>query len=121
MSKGIHSIFCHICGEQNLNLPYWQQIPYGERGMLSFGHEVDLVDAIEMFGDKHIICGNIEPAVIQERPWQEVYEQCRIAIEKAKDAPNGYVLMAGCEVPVQAPPYNMYVIKKAVMDHGFYD
>jgi hypothetical protein len=31
------------------------------------------------------------------------------------------VLMAGCEVPVQAPPYNIYVMKKAVMDHGFYD
>jgi hypothetical protein len=28
---------------------------------------------------------------------------------------------AGCEVPVQAPPYSMYVMKKAVVDFGFYD
>jgi uroporphyrinogen decarboxylase len=121
MSRGINSIFCHICGEQNLNLPYWQQIPFGDRGILSFGHEVDLTKAIEMFGDKHIIAGNIEPQVIQNRPWQEVYELCRVAIEKAKYAPNGYVLMAGCEIPVQAPPYNIYVMKKAVMEFGFYD
>jgi hypothetical protein len=29
--------------------------------------------------------------------------------------------MAGCDVPVQAPPYNLYAMKKAVMDFGFYD
>jgi uroporphyrinogen decarboxylase len=82
---------------------------------------VDLRKAIEVFGDKHAIAGNIEPQVIQNGTNQQVYELCKIAIEKAKMAPNGYLLMAGCEVPVQAPPYNIYVMKKAVMEHGFYD
>ena len=121
LKSGIRHIFCHICGEQNLNLKYWAQMEYGDPGILSFGHEVDLSKAIEVFGDKHAIAGNIEPQVIQNRPWQEVYELCRIAIEKAKMAPSGYLLMAGCEVPVQAPPYNIYVMKKAVMEFGFYD
>jgi hypothetical protein len=29
--------------------------------------------------------------------------------------------MAGCDVPVMAPPFNLYAMKKAVMDFGFYD
>jgi uroporphyrinogen decarboxylase len=121
LDRGIRNILCHICGEQNLNLPYWAQMEYGYPGILSFGHEVDLTKAIEVFGDQHIVAGNVEPQVIQNGTNQQVYELCRICIEKAKDAPKGYVLMAGCEVPVQAPPYNIYVMKKAVMDHGFYD
>jgi uroporphyrinogen decarboxylase len=121
LERGIRNIFCHICGEQNLNLEYWARMEYGDPGILSFGHEVDLTKAIEIFGDKHAVAGNVEPRVIQESTWQEVYELCRIAIEKAKYAPSGYLLMAGCEVPVQAPPYNFYAMKKAVMDHGFYD
>ncbi len=121
LDRGIKNIFAHICGEQNLNLPYWAQIPYGDPGILSFGHEVDLSKVVEMFGDQHVIAGNIEPRIIQEGSWQEVYELCKVAIEKAKDSASGYVLMAGCEVPVQAPPFNLYAMKKAVMDFGFYD
>jgi uroporphyrinogen decarboxylase len=121
LESGIRHIFCHICGEQNLNLPYWAQMEYGDPGILSFGHEVDMAKAVEVFGDKHAVAGNIEPQVIQNGTNQQVYELCKAAIEKAKMAPNGYLLMAGCEVPVQAPPYNIYVMKKAVMDLGFYD
>jgi uroporphyrinogen decarboxylase len=121
LNKGFERIFCHICGEQNLNLEHWAKIPFGDPGMLSFGHEVDLTKAIEMFGDKHIIMGNVEPRVIQEGTWQEVYELTKQCIEKAKYAPSGYILMSGCDVPVMAPPYNLYMMKKAVMDFGFYD
>jgi uroporphyrinogen decarboxylase len=121
IGRGVRSIFCHICGEQNLNLPYWKQVPFGDRGILSFGHEVDLLDAIEMFGDQHIIAGNVEPQVIQNGTWQDVYELAKACIEKAKDAPGGYILMAGCDVPPQAPVFNIYALKKAVMDFGFYD
>ena len=121
LDRGIKHIMNHICGEQNLNLPLWAKVPHGDPGILSFGHEVDLTKAIELFGDQHVIAGNIEPRVIQEGTWQEVYELCRTAIEKAKYAPSGYILMAGCEVPPNAIPYNLYAMKKAVMDFGFYD
>jgi len=121
LDSGVKGIFCHICGEQNLNLPYWKQVPFGDPGTLSFGHEVDLRKAIETFGDRHIIAGNVEPRVIQEGTWQEVYELSRQCIEKAKHAPSGYILMSGCDVPIQAPPFNVYAMKRAVMDFGFYD
>ena len=119
--KGIETVFCHICGEQNENLPYWARVPFGKRGILSFGSEIDLERAIETFGDEHIVAGNVETRVIGEGTWQDVYERSTACIEKAKYAPGGYVLMAGCDIPPSSPTYNIYALKKAVMDFGFYE
>lgn len=121
LATGVKHILCHICGNHNLNLPYWAQIPMGHPGIVSFGHEVDLTTAIKYFGDTCIIAGNIEPAVIQSGTPQKVYELCKQAIMKAKYAPRGYMLMAGCEVPPMAPPYNFYMMTKAINDFGWYD
>jgi uroporphyrinogen decarboxylase len=120
LAMGIRYILCHICGEQNLNLPYWEQVPMGSSGIISIGKEIDIAAAIEHFGKQSIIAGNIEPAVLQTGTASEVYELCRQAIDKGKPAPRGYVLMQGCEVPVNTPPYNLYAMKKAVDDFGRY-
>jgi uroporphyrinogen decarboxylase len=120
LSKGVNNIFCHICGEQNDNLLHWVQVPFGQRGILSFGEEVELTRAIEIFGDRHIVAGNVEPRLIAEGTWQEIYQRAKACIEKAKDAPGGYILMSGCDVPPSSPPYNIYALRKAVMDFGFY-
>ena len=121
LDKGMLSIFCHACGEQNLNLQHWAKVPFGDPGMVSVGHEVDLDTASEVFGDKHIILGNLEPRIIQEGTWQEVYEEARKCIEKGKRNPSGYIFLPGCDIPVMAPPYNLYAMVKAVKDFGFYD
>lgn len=119
--RGIRYTFNHICGDQNLNLPLWTEIPFGDPGILSFGHEVDLSSAIEHFGHKHIVAGNIEPTCILFGPWEKIYELSRVALEKAKYAPSGYILMAGCGVAPMTPPYHVYAMKKAIMDFGLYD
>jgi len=121
LSMGIKHIYYHICGEQNLNLPYWAQIPMGDPGIVSVGHQVDLTTAIEYFGDRYIIVGNVDPTIIQNGTPQQVYELCKQCIEKGKHAPRGYMLMSGCEVPPMSPPYNLYMMKKAVEDFGWYD
>jgi uroporphyrinogen decarboxylase len=92
----------------------------GDHGIISIGKEVDIDAAIEYFGDRRIIAGNIEPAMLQTGTPRQIYELCRAAIEKGKRAPNGYALMQGCEVPVNTPPYNLYVMKKAIEDFGRY-
>jgi uroporphyrinogen decarboxylase len=118
---GIKYLLFHICGEQNLNLPYWAQVPMGNRCIISVGKEVDITKVIEYFGKTCVIAGNIEPTTIQTgKPW-EIYELCRQTIEKGKHAIRGYVLMQGCEIPVNTPPYNLYTMKKAVDDFGWYD
>jgi uroporphyrinogen decarboxylase len=120
LALGIKMILCHICGEQNLNLPCWAQVPMGDPGIISIGKEVEIDTAIEHFGKDHIVAGNIEPTILQTGTPQEVYEVCGRAIGKGKHAPRGYALMQGCEVPVNTPPYNLYMMKKAVEDFGGY-
>ncbi len=120
LAMGVRHFYCHICGDQNLNLPYWAQVPMGTPGIVSFGHEVKLATAIEYFGDTCIITGNIEPAVIQVGTHQQVYELCRQCIEEGKNAPRGYILMPGCSLPPMAPPYNVYMMTKAANDFGWY-
>lgn len=120
LKMGIASILCHICGDQNANLPFWVQVPMGETGIISIGKEVDITTAIKYFGEKCVIAGNIEPALIQTGTPPEIYECCRQAIEKGKNAPRGYALMQGCEVPVNTPPYNFYTMTKAIEDFGWY-
>ena len=120
LEMGIGHILCHICGEQNQNLAGWAQVPMGDCGMISIGKEIDIQTAIKYFGDTCIIAGNIEPAILQTGTSQEIHELCRQAIEKGKHAPRGYALMQGCEVPVNTPPYNLYTMKKAIDDFGWY-
>ena len=120
LSMGIYSILCHICGEQNSNLPFWAQVPMGSSGIISVGKEIDITTAIKYFGETSIIAGNIDPALLQTGTPEEIYQTCRQAIEKGKLASRGYALMQGCEVPVNTPPYNFYTMKKAVDDFGWY-
>jgi len=120
LGMGYRHFLCHICGEQNMNLPYWAQIPMGDPGIASFGHEVDLETASRYFPDD-IIMGNIEPAVIQMGTPQEVYEQARACIERGRKHPGGFMLAPGCEMPPKAPPFNVWTIFRAVSEFGWYE
>ena len=121
LSMGVKHILYHICGEQNANLPLWAQIPMGDPGMVTFGSEVSLTTAIEYFGDSCLILGNVLPSLIQTGTPQEVYDACRDCILEAKNAPRGFMLMPGCELPPMAPPFNVYMMKKAIEDFGYYE
>ncbi len=93
----------------------------GDAGVLSFGHEVDLNKAIEIFGEDTIIAGNLDTRIIQMGSPEEVYEHTKETLLKGKRAPRGYILMPGCELPPRTPFVNVYYIRKALNDHGFYD
>jgi len=116
---GIHSFFAHLCGEQNRNLKLWQQVPFPKRSVLSFGREVALETAMELFPD-NIIAGNVDPTIIQEGKAEEVLAQAKECIEVAKYHKGGYILMAGCDVPPQAPPVNVFQLVKAAREYGRY-
>ena len=121
---GIKRFFFHICGEQNLNLPHLAEFAssadsWPHPTILSFGHEVDLEAAAHYF-PQDIIMGNIEPAVIQEGSPEQIYELCKVAIEKGKKIPGGFILGPGCDVPPRAPAANIQMMTKAVSDFGWY-
>ena len=117
---GVKHTWAHICGEQNLNLPYWAQIPMGDPGIVSFGHEVDLDTASQYFPND-ILMGNVEPAIIQVGTPEEVYELSRVCIEKGKRHSAGFILGPGCQMPTKAPPYNVWMMRKAINDFGWYE
>ena len=116
---GVQAFFAHICGEQNKNLKLWQKVPFGKRAVMSFGREVCLKTAMEMFPNS-IIAGNVDPSLIQEGKPEEVLDQARECIEMAKYHPGGYVLMSGCDVPPMAPPVNVFQLIKASREFGRY-
>jgi uroporphyrinogen decarboxylase len=120
LEMGAKHLYTHICGDQNLNLPYYAEVPFGDPGIASFGHEVDLTDAIEHLGDQCIIVGNVEPALILKGTPQEVYETAVNCIEKGKAAPRGFILGTGCEISPMSPPANVWAMTKAVNDAGWY-
>ena len=121
LGMGVPRFLTHVCGEQNLNLPHWRKVPMGQGGVMSFGSEVDLDKAVEMFGNDTVIAGNVDTRLLLMGTPVEVYEATRDAIVKGKRAPRGYILMPGCELPPRTPFVNVYYMRKALNDHGYYE
>jgi uroporphyrinogen decarboxylase len=118
---GVQRFGLHICGEQNRNLPLLAESAlWPHPSVLSIGHEVDIDDAASHFPED-ILFGNVEPVVIQVGTPEQVYELCRIAIEKGKRAPGGFILGPGCGLPPFAPAVNVFAMTKAVHDFGWYE
>jgi uroporphyrinogen decarboxylase len=120
LELGFRHICAHICGEQNKNYPHWSKIPMGEPGIISVSQEVDLETAMQYFPD-HIIMGNIEPPLVQSGSAEDVYRQAKVCMEKGRRAKRGFILAPGCELPPKAPPYNVWMMMKAVDDFGWYE
>ena len=121
LAMGVKHILYHICGEQNANLTYWAQVPMGNPGLVSLGEEIDADTAIKYFGDTCIMIGNIDGKVILDGAPESLYRLCTETITKLKHAPRGYMMCSGCELPPSSPPYNVYVMRKAINDVGWYD
>jgi len=117
---GINHIFGHICGEQNLNLPYWSQLDFGDPGIISFDHDVDLETASKYFPN-HIIMGNISSTIIQEGKPEEVYEATKQVIEKGRKFPGGFMLAPNCDLPPMATIDNVWAMMQALSDFGWYE
>jgi len=121
LSLGYKHIYTHICGEQNADMPYWAQIPYGDPGLISIGHEQTL-ETMGKFFPKDIIIGNLEPAIIQTRTPEEVYEAAKKNIEDGMThCPGGFVFSPGCELPPMSPVENVKAISRAIDDVGWFD
>jgi len=117
---GIKRLGFHICGDQNGNLPYFADLSlWPHPTVLSFGHEVDLETAAKHFPED-IIFGNIEPATIQMGTPRQIYDLCKIAIEKGRKIPGGFILGSGCHL-LSAPPVNVFAMTKAINDFGWFE
>ena len=119
-SLGIRRFAFHLCGDQNLNLPYFADLSlWSHPSILSFGHEVDLEVGTKFFPND-IIYGNIDPGIVHIGTPSQVYELSKKAIKKGKKAPGGFILAPGCGLAA-APPINVFTMTKAVNDFGWYE
>ncbi|MGC9974843.1 MAG: uroporphyrinogen decarboxylase family protein, partial [Gaiellaceae bacterium] len=82
--QGTSIFLSHICGEQNKNLPFWSQLSFGKRGMVSVGKEVALSTAGKVFPDC-VIIGNVDPITVQEGTPEQVRALCKACIDEGKD------------------------------------
>jgi uroporphyrinogen decarboxylase len=119
LDMGFSYIFKHICGEQNMNLPHWRDIPLGSPGFASFGHEVPLESAAEHFPND-IIVGNLAPSIIQTASEEEVYTAAKKVIQKGKSLNQGFMFAPGCGLPPKSPPANIRAMSRAINDFGWY-
>ena len=119
LSKGYEHFYCHICGEHNMNMQYWQHVPMGNPGIVSIGHEVELETAAGYF-PKDIILGNIEPAILQTGSPDDVYSATAEVINKGKKLPGGFIFSMGCQFPPRACLENVDAMNRAVYDFGKY-
>jgi len=121
LELGYKHIYCHQCGEQNENLVHWAKIPYGDPGIISIGHEVELETAGKFFPND-VIMGNLEPAIVQSQTPDQVYEATKKnVLDGMTKCPGGYVFSPGCELPPMAPVENIKAMSQAVADCGWYD
>jgi uroporphyrinogen decarboxylase len=117
---GYKTTHVHICGEQNKNLPLYAQVDFGDPGIMGVGPEIDLKTAAEHF-PRHIISGNLDPALILTGTTNQVYEATRDIVEEGKKIEGGFMFGPGCELPPSAPLENVKAMTQAVEDFGWYD
>ncbi|MBI4181280.1 MAG: hypothetical protein HY528_05050, partial [Chloroflexi bacterium] len=120
LAMGFKHLRTHPCGEQNLNLPYWQQIPMGDPGIIHVGNEIDL-ETVANYFPNDIIEGNLDTTIIQIGTPEEVYQASRKVIEQGKSLANGFILRQACTFPARASVENVRAITRALNDFGWYD
>ncbi len=120
MQMGVDKFSIHLCGNHKHNLKLWAALPWPKRMLISLGPETDLVLAAETFGHRHVIAGNVSTSFLAYGSYEEVYNNTVQCIETGKDLPGGFIVMSGCEMPVLAPPLNVFAMVQAAKDVGGY-
>ena len=120
LAMGFKHLRTHPCGEQNLNLPYWQQMPLGDPGIVHVGNEIDL-ETVAKYFPNDIIEGNLDTTIMQIGTPDEVYDASRKVIEQGKSLANGFILRQACTFPPRATVENISAITRALNDFGWYD
>lgn len=119
LDMGYRHAWIHICGDHTRNLPHWAKAGFGDPGIYSIAHEMDIEEASKYFPND-IIFGNLEPAIIQTGSTDDVYNATREIIEKGKKIKSGFIFSEGCELPPMSPVENVKAMQQAVDDYGWY-
>lgn len=110
-------VFLHICGNVNDRL---ESMVNTGADAISIDEKINMAKAKSLIGGRVCLMGNVSPGVtLLSKTPQEVDEDCRIAIESAKEG-GGFVLAPGCLMPAAVPPENVVAMVNAVKKYGVY-
>ncbi len=98
----------HICGDITHLLPSLKDVG---TDILDLDYDVDIAYTRSIVGEKTILCGNIEPVLIQNTTPEEVERLSRELVAKHGD--ERFILSAGCEITVGTSPENLMAMRKA--------
>ena len=100
----------HICGDTTHLLPSYKDF---NLDILDLDWQVDISEARRILGKNVIFAGNINPVTIQNKSRDEVFEMCRLLVEKYKN--ERYMLSAGCEITALTPAENLKAMGDATV------
>ena len=98
----------HICGDITHLLPSLKDLG---TDILDLDYDVDIAYARSVVGGKTILCGNIEPVLIQNSTPEEVERLSRQLIEL--HGHERFILSAGCEITVGTSVENLMAMRRA--------
>jgi uroporphyrinogen decarboxylase len=107
----------HICGKTK---PNWQAMLDADFDLWSLD-AVNLAEAKEAAGDRVVLVGNVVPANLLKNTPEEIDAEARGICEAMLDAPRGFILGSGCEVPINTPFENVDALIMAARKYGRYD
>lgn len=98
----------HICGDITHLLPSLASLGID---ILDIDHMVDMHHAREMVGPGPILCGNINPVLVQDLSPEDVTIRVKEMIRTMTG--QKYILSAGCEITVNTPHANLMAMSRA--------
>lgn len=106
----------HICGKSKA---IWKPIVELGISTWSIDNCEDLLEVKEAVGSDVAISGNIPPVdVLKYGSIDDVIESVKECIRKGSDSPNGFILWAGCEIPIGTPKENLFAYIYAARKYG---
>ncbi len=98
----------HICGDTNHLLPSYKDFGLD---ILDLDWQVDIGHTRSILGENVILCGNINPVLVQDKSSDEVFHMSRDLVEKHKN--ERYILSAGCEITSLTLPENLKAMSES--------
>lgn len=98
----------HICGDTNHLLNSYKDFGLD---ILDLDWQVDISHARSVLGENVILCGNINPVVVQDKSAEEVFQMSKNLVEKHKN--ERYILSAGCEITALTAPENLRAMSES--------
>jgi uroporphyrinogen decarboxylase len=109
-------VILHICGETT---PILDLLPETKADLVSLDR-VSLAKAVDKLSNSMRIIGNFDTSDLAFSEPSAVSQAVVDMVGLGKNAPKGYVISTGCEVPIQTPIENVKAFMKAAREVAWY-